>query len=70
MISGTRSRGMENINYAPGGVAQWCEILRAYMRSLVQVVAGTMWGVGFQHTLRLICWLSWGARVRSVALRS
>ena len=46
------------------------EIPHASTRSLVRVVAGTMWGVGSQLALHLIYWLSWGARVRSVAPRS
>ena len=64
------STSISGTSFAPGGVAQWCEILRACMRSFVRVVVGTMWGVGFQQALRLICWLSWGAKVRFVAPRS
>ena len=53
---------------APEGVVQLGEILHASTRSLVRVVAGTMWEEGSQLALRLSCWLSWGARMRSVAL--
>ena len=48
----------------------WCK----YSYSKQRVVAGTIWGGGgggfSWHALCPTLWLSWGARVRSVASRS